>query len=313
MLNRRFLRMKAFQSLYSFSVEENADAQRYKKRMLEGIEKTYELYLFMLSFPVELKNYIQSELGIEEAKFIPSKEIIISLQNLSNNKVINCIEENAAFRNALIKVPCKWSNANDFLKKILGEILKNQAIIDYSSKVDHSFQEDKSVLTTILELVSSDSDLFESYIEDLFSNWEDDQVLILTTLQKTLHSIKNASSNFLVPMHIDEEEDIKFLNAIFDYTLQNQEELTELISLKTQNWDQDRIAMVDMVLMTMALSEILYFPFIPVKVTINEYLELAKLYSTPSSHGFINGILDKIQIDLRKENRIQKMGRGLVD
>ncbi len=151
-------------------------------------------------------------------------------------------------------------------------------------------------------------------MEELFYNWEDDQVLVLTTIQKTLSAIKNeTTTGFLAPMHLDEEEDLKFLKNIFDLTIQHNAELQELISLKTQNWDQDRIAVVDMVLMKMALCEVLYFPFIPVKVTINEYLELAKLYSTPNSHGFINGILDKIQLDLRKDNKIQKMGRGLVD
>lgn len=313
MLNRRFLRVKAFQALYSFSQEERADPILYRRKLLDSLDKTYKLYLFMLSFPVELKFYLQTNLEIQQAKFIRSDKSIHLLQALLNNKLIACIEKNIEFNEKSKSVMPLWSNSNEFFKNILTELRNHPAIQEYGTKETHSYQEDKIILGTIYELLFAESELFGSYVEELFYNWEDDQVLVLTTLQKTINAIKDESSSFLVPMHIDEEEDLKFLKNIFDLTLQNNAELQELISLKTQNWDQDRIAVVDMVLMKMALCEVLYFPFIPVKVTINEYLELAKLYSTPNSHGFINGILDKIQLDLRKENRIQKMGRGLVE
>ncbi|MBC7382475.1 MAG: transcription antitermination factor NusB [Bacteroidia bacterium] len=313
MLNRRFLRMKAFQALYSFSQEEKADPASFRKRLVDNLTKTYNLYLFILSFPVELKAYIQTELEIQQAKFIPSDEAISSLKALLNNQVITLIENNAAFKEKIKKVPAQWSNSNEFFKNILAELRNHKSISDYCSSETHTFQEDKVILGTIIELLFSESELFDSYVEELFYNWEDDQVLVLTTIQKTFSSIKDESSAFIAQMHLDEEEDLKFLKNIFDLCLQHNSVLLELVSLKTQNWDQERIAVVDMVLMKMALCELLYFPFIPVKVTINEYLEIAKLYSTPNSHGFINGILDKIQLDLRKDNRIQKMGRGLVD
>lgn len=313
MLNRRFLRIKAFQALYGFYREERADPALFRKRLIESLNKTYDLYLFMLAFSVELKAYIHTELEIQEAKFIRSEEAIHSLKALINNQVISCIENNAAFSEKIKKVTAKWSNANDFFKNILIELRNHPAIHAYGLNEKHTFQEDKEIVIAILELMFSESELFDSYAEELFYNWEDDQVLVLTTLQKTLNSIKGSSSSFLAQMHLDEEEDMKFLKNIFDLCVQHNKSLLELISLKTQNWDQDRIAVVDMVLMKMALCEVLYFPFIPVKVSINEYLELAKLYSTPNSHGFINGILDKIQLDLKKEDRIQKMGRGLVD
>ena len=313
MLNRRFLRMKAFQSLYSYFQEDKPDTTVYRRKLIDSLDKTYDLYVFMLSIPVELKFFLELELEIQETKFIPSNESIKFIKALLNNKLLQAITTNIEYLDKLKKVTMKWTDVHELFKSLFNELKAHPALTTYGNEEIHTIQEDKLILGTIFELLFSDSELFNSYVEELFYNWEDDQVLVLTTIQKTLNNIKDASSSFLVKMHIDEEEDLKFLKSIFDLTIQNNKEIQELISLKTQNWDQDRIAVVDMVLMKMALTEILYFPFIPVKVTINEYLELAKLYSTPNSHGFINGILDKIQLDLRKDNRIQKMGRGLVD
>ena len=134
----------------------------------------------------------------------------------------------------------------------------------------------------------------------------------MTGVLKTIDQLKDNSN---VPLHPfqHEKEVLEFMKDLLKLTVQHNDTLTELIASKTQNWDADRIAYSDMLLMKMALCEIVYFPYIPVKVSINEYLELAKLYSTPQSHGFINGVLDKIQLELRKQNKIQKLGRGLVE
>jgi N utilization substance protein B len=150
-------------------------------------------------------------------------------------------------------------------------------------------------------------------VEDKYLNWDDDQILVLKTVAKTIQGIAENTKSILPAKHKDEEEDIKFLKDLFDLCVQHQDELMNLVAVKTKNWDQDRIAVVDLILMKMAICEVLYFPFIPVKVSINEYLELAKLYSTPNSHGFINGILDKVQLDLNQAGRINKLGRGLVN
>ncbi len=186
-------------------------------------------------------------------------------------------------------------------------------LLNYMKEANHTLADDKVLVAGMLEWLFAENELFASFVEERYLNWEDDQVLVVVTLQKTIQALKENTSKVLPDKHKDEKEDIKFLKDLFDLCIQHDDDLMQLIAAKTKNWDQDRIALVDLILMKMALCEVLYFSFIPVKVSINEYLELAKLYSTPNSHGFINGVLDKVQIDLRKENRIQKMGRGLVD
>lgn len=313
MLNRRFLRVKAFQALYSYSREEGANAAACRKQLLTGLDKTYELYLFLLSFGVEFKSFLNQELDAEKAKYIPSTDQISLIQRLINNQAVLVIENNPAFNKALKDYKVLWHNHNDLLRQIWIELKGHDLLKSYIQIESPTLNDDKNFLAGILEWLCADLELFESFMEERFVNWEDDQVLVLTTLQRTLQMLKQNSVNILPEKHKDEEEDLKFVKQLFDECVQNDQELIALISAKTQNWDQDRIALVDMILMKMALCEVLYFPYIPLKVSINEYLELAKLYSTPNSHGFINGVLDKVQIDLKNDNKINKLGRGLVN
>lgn len=313
MLNRRFLRIKVFQSLYGFAQEEKPLAHLYKRAMLSNLEKTYELYLFTLSFPLELKFFVEQELEVQKAKYFPLENLIRPLEALKNNKVIALMDQNLQFQEAIKKVKPRWVESLDFSKKIFNELKALPFFQEYIAKTSPTFTEDKAFLITMFEQLFSDSEQYESYMEEAFVNWEDDQVLVLTSLQKMFNQLKEAKPEFLIDAHKDEDEDLKFMKDLFDLTIEHQSMFNEYINSKTQNWDQDRIALVDILLMRMALCEILFFPFVPVKVSINEYLELAKLYSTPNSHGFINGVLDKIQMQLKKDNKINKMGRGLME
>lgn len=313
MLNRRFLRIKAFQALYSFSREEHGDAIAYRRRLLSGLEKTYELYLFLLSFGQEFRQFLVQEFEMEKAKFIPSDVLKEKYRLMIDNRAILILENSVSFNEALKSNKVQWTNHQDLFRQIWNELKNHPMILNYEKLDKYTLETDKALLGNMLEWLIAEFELFDSFVEDRYANWEDDQVLVLKTLQKNMQFIKENSNKVLPEKHKDEEEDIKFLKDLFDLCVQHDEELMILIAAKTKNWDQDRIALVDLILMKMTLCELLYFPFIPVKVSINEYLELAKLYSTPNSHGFINGVLDKVQIDLRKDNKILKLGRGLVD
>lgn len=313
MLNRRFLRIKAFQALYGFSREGGSNSAVFKKRMLDGLDKTFDLYLFLLSFPQEFNAFLLTELEGEKEKYYPSEEQKTLLQILLNNKVIKVVEKNVAFQAAFKDSKLVWDNKFDLFRQIWSELKVHEMFLKYLKIPTHSLSDDKALVLGLMEWVCAESAAFEAYLEDRFLNWEDDQVLVLTTLQKTIQMLKETSSKILPEKHKDEEEDLKFVKSLFDLCVQNEKDFMQLIASKTQNWDQDRIALVDLILMKMALCEVIHFPYIPVKVSINEYLELAKLYSTPNSHGFINGILDKVQMELMKDNKINKLGRGLVN
>jgi N utilization substance protein B len=230
-----------------------------------------------------------------------------------DNRAILILENSVSFNEALKSNKVQWTNHQDLFRQIWNELKNHPMILNYEKLDKYTLETDKALLGNMLEWLIAEFELFDSFVEDRYANWEDDQVLVLKTLQKNMQFIKENSNKVLPEKHKDEEEDIKFLKDLFDLCVQHDEELMILIAAKTKNWDQDRIALVDLILMKMTLCELLYFPFIPLKVSINEYLELAKLYSTPNSHGFINGVLDKVQIDLRKDNKILKLGRGLVD
>src|SRR5574343_956805 len=156
----------------------------------------------------------------------------------------------------------------------------------------------------MFETCVAESEAFENYLEERFLNWEDDQVLVYGQVLKSVGALKEGQTATVLVAGEASEEDLALLKDLFKRVLNYEEELTELISAKTKNWDAERLAVIDLLLMRMALCEMLHFPYIPVKVSINEYLELAKLYSTPNSHGFINGILDKIHQELKANNKL---------
>jgi len=235
------------------------------------------------------------------------------LERILANKVLVQIANDLMLKDAQKKLKVNWSQSADLLRGFWNEIKDKNWVANYASNKENTYAHDKDFTTTLFEIVFADEDVFFTYLEERYLNWDDDQVLILTTLQRLLKDLKPTQMGFLPQKHKDEEEDLKFLKDLFDRYIQDEAEITDLITARTNNWDEDRIALVDMILMKMALCELLYFPYIPVKVSINEYLELAKLYSTPQSHSFINGILDKTQSELKKLNKIEKLGRGLVD
>jgi N utilization substance protein B len=314
MFNRRFLRIKVFQALYAFYQDDEGSRYTHEKNLLKSLDKSYDLFLFLLAFPTEFKFYISKELDIQTSKHFPIQNTIAPLQALMNNKAIDLLEQNEFLTQRLKNIRSKWSNTEELYKNIFNEIRESETMLNYLAVKEHSFADDKKILGEIFEMLIGDSEYFNQFVEEQFLNWEDDQVTITITLLKTIQGLKeNNLSDFIDKLNSGDDEDQKFMKDLYHLTIENDEELLKLIADKTKNWEADRIAMVDMLMMKMALCEILKFPHVPVKVSINEYLELAKLYSTPNSHGFINGVLDKIHLDLKKNNQIEKLGRGLVE
>jgi N utilization substance protein B len=236
------------------------------------------------------------------------------LKAIYNNAAISLLENDVILQEKIKARKLDWTKSSDFFRQILTEVRSIDTIIDATKEGDTSVFAEKQILLEIVESLVADSEVFNHYMEEQFINWEDDEVMVLVAFQKTLASIKqNKAAEILPGFYNDKYEDTTFVSDLFLETLEQEDTLIELISSKTQNWDADRIATVDMLLMKMAMCEILNFNQIPVKVSINEYLEIAKLYSSPNSHTFMNGVLDKVQLELRKENKINKTGRGLVE
>ncbi len=313
MFNRRFLRIKVFQALYAITQDNTQSLAVQEKNLIHQLEKTRELFFLLLNFGIEFKHFCELELDTAESRYIRDKNLENQLKTIINNQYVDALNNSTSFKTLVEKKKLNWVNNKDLFKHLLSLLKSNPTFSSYLDIEVKNFNSDKTFFSQTLELFISESEMFNSYLEERYMNWEDDQVLIVSHLHKIIQQAVESSNYNPVTGSEISEEDSKFVQQMLHLCNQHEEDFTALISHKTQNWDPERLAIVDLLLMRMALCEMLYFPYVPVKVSINEYIELAKLYSTPNSHGFINGILDKLHLELKDENKIVKLGRGLVE
>lgn len=291
------------------------DLASAKKALMKSIDDVYEMYIGMLSLLVETTEYTQID-AIERAnKHLPTADDLNPNMKLLNNKFAVTLKQNPDYLAAVHKYRINWMSDPEFVKAIFNTLKVTPEYTAYLADEDNSLEESKTIIKFIFRKIILKSHNIIQAFEDKFINWTVDKEVMQGMVAKT---IKNFTSedpfkNKLTPISQDWEEDSKFVQDLFLYTLKNDKEYQGFIAERTKNWESERIALMDTILMKMAICELLNFPSIPVKVTINEYLDLSKDYSTPKSNSFINGILDKILGDLKRTNSIHKIGRGLIE
>lgn len=313
MLTRRHIRVKVLQSIYAFNRREHPDIGAQEKFLRYSIEQMQDLYLLMLQLMVELQNQGEKFLTKSQQKFLATESEKNPSHNFINNKVIKLIEANPLFNEAIEKKKLNyWDLDSEYVQILFNELREKDWYQEYLNKNQPSYKEDqKFVLQLFKEIIAPNEKLYD-YLEDKRLTWLDDYPLVNTALVKMLIKLneKNAAS-ILVPELYKNEEDREFSSQLFRKVILNEDKLNSEIDGKTPNWDQDRIAEVDMIILKMGIAEFLYFPSIPERATINEYLEISKEYSTPKSSIFINGILDKVVKDFSENGKLNKIGRGL--
>ncbi|HAL82795.1 MAG TPA: transcription antitermination factor NusB [Mucilaginibacter sp.] len=315
MLNRRHLRVKVLQSLYAYSQSHSGDIKQHEKNLLQSIDKVYEMYIWMLSLISEVVDYAETDAGERANKHLPTAEDLNADVKILGNQFILSLKKNKEFLAGLKKYKVAWDFEPE-LTKSLFTILKNSAEYkEYLKKTSDTLHSDKDIIKFIFKKVILKSSLAEQVFEDMFIYWPVDKDVLQALIAKTFKNFANdvPELNKLAEVTGNWEEDREFIVNLFEETIRHNDEYQALIGSKTQNWEPDRIAMMDTLLMKMAIAEFSNFSSIPVKVTINEYLEISKEFSTPKSNSFINGILDKILIDLKAQNKINKIGRGLIE
>ncbi|MGY5848024.1 transcription antitermination factor NusB [Salegentibacter sp. HM20] len=314
MLTRRHIRVKVMQSLYAFNQSQNDNLVTEEKFLLKSMDEMYDLFLLQLSLIMEIREHAQTFLEKSQQKYLPTSEDRDPNRKFTENKLISILNENEALSEALEDRKINHWKMDDEYVSILWEELKNSELYEnYMETRESSFKEDKDFVLKMFKEIIAPNDKLYDYLEDKKLTWLDDLPLVNTAIVKMLQKIKeNPDKPFKLTKLYKSEEDKEFARELFRKTYVNDESLSEEMLGKTPNWDKDRIAEVDMVLMKMAICEFLHFPSIPVKVTINEYLELAKEYSTPKSSIFINGVLDKLSKEYSSNKRLNKMGRGLM-
>ncbi len=315
MLNRRHLRIKALQNIFAWQMTDKKDLAASKKALMKSIDDVYEMYVGMLSLLVETTEYTGIDAIERSNKHLPTADDLNPNMKLLNNKFAVTLKQNPDYLAAIHKYRINWMADPEFVKAIFNTLKVTPEYAAYLADEDNSLEGSKTIIKFIFRKIILKSHNIIQDFEDKFINWSVDKEVMQGMVAKT---IKNFTSedpfkNSLTPISQDWDEDSKFVQDLFAYTLKNNKEYHELIAERTKNWESERIALMDTILMKMAICELLNFPSIPVKVTINEYLDLSKDYSTPKSNSFINGILDKILGDLKRTNSIHKTGRGLIE
>ncbi len=314
MLNRRHIRVKVMQTLYSMHQTQSDNLVKEEKFLLYSLESIQDLYLTLVSMLIEVSQKEEEIIQISKNKHLATSLEKNPNRKFVQNKIFAILNQNKSLQTAIEERNINnWKNNDDYILLILQEIKKSSIYLKYMVNSKSNFQEDKEFITAIYtEVIAPNTKLYE-YLEDQKLTWVDDIPLVNTLILKQLGEIKDIeNNNFFVPKVFKNQEDKEFAINLFKKTILNNKELEAEFANKTPNWETDRIASIDTVILKMAICEFLKFPSMPVKVTINEYLELAKEYSTPKSSIFINGILDSLSKEYQNNQKLNKTGRGLM-
>ena len=314
MLTRRHIRIKVMQSVYSFSIGKQYKIDDEVKFFKESVEHTFNLYLLLIGLIKSLHAYAEQQLETIQKHNIQNQTRFIILQKFAQNKVLIFIKEHESLSKHLNnKKLINWDLEFKYLKELF-ELVTSSAVFEgYMTIENITIADDVKLVSKIFKDHIATSNYLYDHIEDQRLTWIDDLPMVNTFILKMLKKIKvNKSQSLTFPKPGENQEDTDFGIQLLEKVIVNDEELQKELLGKTPNWDPDRIAQLDNVILKIAIAELLYFPLIPSKVTLNEYLEIAKDYSTPNSNNFVNGVLDKLVKEFSQENRLNKTGRGLL-
>ena len=314
MLTRRHIRIKVMQSVYSFSIGKQYKIDDEVKFFKESVEHTFNLYLLLIGLIKSLHAYAEQQLDTVQKHNIQNQTRFIILQKFAQNKVLIFIKEHESLSKHLNnKKLINWDLEFKYLKELF-ELVTSSAIFEGYMNIENiTIADDVKLVSKIFKDHIATSNYLYDHIEDQRLTWIDDLPMVNTFILKMLKKIEvNKSQSLTFPKPGENQEDTDFGIQLLEKVIVNDEELQKELLGKTPNWDPDRIAQLDNVILKIAIAELLYFPLIPSKVTLNEYLEIAKDYSTPNSNNFVNGVLDNLVKEFSQENRLNKTGRGLL-
>ncbi|WP_395804920.1 transcription antitermination factor NusB [Daejeonella sp.] len=315
MLNRRHLRVKALQVLYSYQQSQVKEILPYEKALLQSVDKVYEMYIWLLSLLIEVADYSIIDAEERANKFLPSEEDLNASVKIQNNLFIASLKQNPEYLAAVKKYKISWDFDPEVRKSIFITLKASEEYNTFLGLTDHTIQKDKDIIKFIFKKLILKSPGIEQIFEEKFINWSVDKDVLQALVAKTFKNFSsvNPDENKLAEICPNWDEDKSFLVELLKKVISFEKEYQELIAQKTKNWDSERIALMDTLLMRMAITELIHFSTIPVKVTMNEYIEISKEFSTPKSNSFINGILDKILADLKSAGKLRKTGKGLLE
>ena len=313
MISRRLLRIKALMALYAFNRREDENLAQAETELMFSIGKSYDLYHYLLLLVLEVADIASEKIDMALQKRIPSHEDLNPRRRFIDNRVIAQIRKNDEFKSYISTKKLSWINNSHIPRLLYSKMLVWEVYEEYMASETENYQSDKKfIIKLITELFSNSEDL-QSNLEEQSIYWNDDMEYISSMVEKTLKKFKTDTGEKtpLMPL-FKNDDDEEFVKILFRKAILHSKKCSELIDKNTTNWEVDRIALMDILVMQLAITEIIEFPEIPVKVTLNEYIEIAKYYCTSKSSTFVNGILDNIVKEIRDEGLFKKFGRGLV-
>ena len=300
------------QSVYALLQSKSDNLKKEEDFLYTSIEKMYDLYVLMLRLLVEVKNMEKKHIEISGKKYLATTQDLNPNFKFINNEIFKLLDESVSLNAYLDDNKLNyWSLDNEYVHEILKLIKESSSYDAYMKSEKCSFEEDREFVVALFKTVVAPNEKLAEYFEDKTISWVDDIPFVNTWIVKSLNQLKPKQPFQLGSLYKD-DDDKKFVVDLFRKVVLNHKEFEKEIENKTPNWDTDRIAEIDMILIKMAISEFLKFPSIPTSVTINEYIEIAKDYSSEKSSFFINGVIDKILKDFTASKRLNKIGRGLL-
>lgn len=313
MLSRRHIRIKVLHALYQYFQNPGSDMGRGVKRLMESIHGIYDLYLYELRALTNLRQIAEDDIERRKNKRLPSQEDLNPSLNFVQNSFLVWLENNVAYKKQIEQNHVSWVENRETLRKIYREMEQEQEFQKYLNSGKSDIEADKHIVKWIYGTFIVNNDVIHQLYEEKDMHWADDldaaQMMVTKTIKKFDGNNDEYSS---MPRLIKDHSDLEFAEVLYRKSINNSDEYDKMIHEKARNWEADRIALIDTILMKQAISEMLNFQDIPVKVTLNEYIELGKEYSTPKSGVFLNGILDKLKEELMEKGEIRKIGRGLL-
>lgn len=319
MLNRRILRIKAFKVLYSSVLSGNMSLSQAEVQLELSCEAARDLYVYMLGIVSPLTRIAQDRIEAGLSKFNPTEEEKNPNRKFAENSLAVLLDADEDFQKVFKKKKFDWSQYDLFLKKVMTSVASKEYYAEYMASPARSLAEDCKLFTKIFEEEFVDSEELEKILEDKSLYWNDDLAYSLTWCCKTLKNLAKGESWSLIPLYQSEllkgegvESDKYFVRKLLQASFASYEKYSSMVAESVTGWEKERLFSTDVVLIVMGLAEAVTFPTIPVKVTMNEYVEISKFYGTPKSRSFVNGLLDNLIQQLANEGQINKEGKGLL-
>ena len=312
MLSRRILRTKVVKAVYAHTQCEDLTPAASEKNLILSIDRAYDLYFHLLALVPEIAEYAAERIRIGENKKLPTYDDLHPNRKFVENKVVVRLAEDVDLQVELKNRKLSWKNNRDLIVALYNALIRQPFYQKYMLSEERSFREDAQLVSDIYMTMLEEFEPLDRVLEEQSILWNDDLGFLLTMVSRTVLSMRESHEVVKTLPQFKCEEDLDFAKSLLRNSIASYERLTLLLDNSMNNWDIERVALMDQIILIVALSEAENFPSIPVRVTMNEYIDIAKCYSTESSGGFINGLLDRIIARLTDEGKIVKSGKGLL-